>query len=165
MNSYKPALRAEREDRRVTRILLTALALLLGCGAPSLTDPEPRSPTAMSTTRLAIDPARHPRQVFRVDRFVIPDASRAELEAAMARNMAFISTLTGFRGHVVLERRRDATTTELVTIAGWEDRAALERAAVEVRAYYQREGFDMRAALERWGVTMERDDYETAISP
>lgn len=157
----------------MTRIILAALALLVGCAAPSTIQPEPRSPTTMSptspttmssTTALAIDPERHPHRVFRIDRFVVPDTSRADLEAAMTRNMAFISTLPGFRGHVVVERRRDATTTELVTIAGWEDRAALERAIAEVRAYYQREGFDMRATLERWGVTMERADYDTTTS-
>ena len=91
-----------------------------------------------------------------VDRFVVPLEARPEVEAAMRRNTAFISSLPGFLGHLVLERERDATHRELVTVVAWRNTSAIEHARQEVRGYYQRIGFDMPAALERWGVTLDR---------
>jgi Antibiotic biosynthesis monooxygenase len=91
-----------------------------------------------------------------VDRFTIPLAERAEFEAAMSRNSTFLAGLPGFLGHLVLEREKDATHRELVTVVAWRDAAAIENARREVSAYYQRIGFDMPAAVQRWGVTMDR---------
>ena len=100
--------------------------------------------------------AENPEARVLVDRFVIPLTARAEFEAAMNRNTTFLSGLPGFLGHLVLERERDATHRELITVEAWKDAAAIEHARQEVPAYYQRIGFDMPAAIQRWGVTMER---------
>ena len=97
---------------------------------------------------------------FRVDSFSMPDAAREEFEAAMRRNMAFIETLPGFRGHVVLEKTSGPTTFNVVTIAAWESREALEKAAVKVRAYYQKIGFDRSAMLARWGARLELGTFQ-----
>jgi hypothetical protein len=94
-----------------------------------------------------------------VDRFVVPLAARAELETAMRRNTDFISSLPGFLGHLVLERERDATHRELITVVAWRNASAIDQARQEVRSYYQRIGFDMPGALERWGVTLDRGTY------
>lgn len=109
---------------------------------------------------LVIDPTRHPQQCFRIDSFVVPDEAREEFEARMRENMNFIRTLPGFRGHVAFEKRQGPSSFNVVTIAAWENAEALERAGEQVRAYYRRIGFDMPSALERWGVTMVRADYE-----
>jgi hypothetical protein len=100
--------------------------------------------------------AENPEARVLVDRFVIPLPARAEFEAAMNRNTAFLSGLPGFLGHLVLERKRDPSHRELITVVAWRDAAAIEHARQEVPAYYQRIGFDMPAAIQRWGVTMER---------
>jgi len=91
-----------------------------------------------------------------VDRFVIPVGARGEFEAAMRRNTAFISRQPGFLGHLVLERERDPAHREVITVVGWKDAAAFEHARQQVPAYYQQIGFDMPAALKRWGVTLDR---------
>ena len=96
---------------------------------------------------------------FHVDTFSIPDAAHAEFEAAMRRNLAFIETLPGFRGHVVLEKTTGPAAFNVVTIATWESNEALEKAGVEVRSYYQKIGFDASAALARWGATVERGTF------
>lgn len=113
---------------------------------------------------LAIDWNRHPEHYFRIDSFVVPDAARAEFVATMHQNMAFIRTLAGFSGHMVFEKRAGDAVFNLVTIAAWENREAIERAGKEVRAYYQRIGFDMPGALKRWGVEMVRADYEAPVA-
>lgn len=96
---------------------------------------------------------------FRVDSFSVPDAVREEFEAAMRRNMAFIETLPGFRGHIVFEKTGGPTTFNVVTIAAWESREAHDKAGVEVRSYYQRIGFDLSARLAQWGVKAELGDF------
>lgn len=85
----------------------------------------------------AIDWNRHPELYFRIDSFVIPDAVREEFDATTRRNLAFIRTLEGFRGHVVFEKRAGDAKFNLVTVAAWENREAIERAGKEVRADYQ----------------------------
>jgi hypothetical protein len=69
----------------------------------------------------------------------------------MRRNLDFFRTLPGFRGHVTFEKSGGPSTFNLVTVAAWENREALDATGKEMRAYYQRIGFDMPATLQRWG--------------
>jgi hypothetical protein len=103
--------------------------------------------------------AENPDARVLVDRFVVPIAARAEFETAMNRNVAFLEGLPGFLGHLVLERERDPANRELVTVVAWRDAAAIEHARKEVPEYYRRIGFDMPAALQRWGVTLQREVF------
>jgi steroid delta-isomerase-like uncharacterized protein len=102
-----------------------------------------------------IDPRRAPQGVYVIDTFVVPDAARAEFEAATKRNRAFIRTLDGFRGDAVFTRKQGEAWT-IATIAAWDSAAALANATEQVQAYYQRIGFDAQAATKAWGVTMQR---------
>jgi heme-degrading monooxygenase HmoA len=113
---------------------------------------------------LELDPYRLPRQRFRLDSFSIPEAAREAFEAAMKRNLAFIHTLPGFCGHVAFEKRAGDSSFNLVTLAAWESEEALERAGAEVRAHYERIGFDMAGMLKCWGVDLVRSDYEAPPS-
>lgn len=113
---------------------------------------------------LNMDPNRLPGHRFRLDNFSIPEETREAFEAAMKRNMAFIHTLPGFCGHVAFEKRAGNSPFNLVTLAAWESQEALERAGAEVRAYYERIGFDMAGTLKRWGVELVRSDYEAPPS-
>jgi heme-degrading monooxygenase HmoA len=106
-----------------------------------------------------IDLENNPNLCFRVDSFFVPDAARAEFVAQMRRNQALIEALPGFRGHVVLEKTGGPTTFNVVTIAIWESSDALAKAGVKVREHYQQVGFDMPAALARWGVKAELGNF------
>src|ERR1700745_2268266 len=77
---------------------------------------------------LTIDLQAHPHLQFRIDAFTIPAASRAEFEAAMRRNLAFLETLPGFLNHMVFEKTSGPTTFNLVTIAVWESAEAIAAA-------------------------------------
>jgi hypothetical protein len=96
---------------------------------------------------------------FRIDAFAVPDGSRAEFEEAMRRNLAFLETLPGFRGHVVFRKTSGPTDLDVVTLAVWE-RGAVEGAAAAVRAYYARIGFDPPEALKRWRIRAELGNYQ-----
>jgi heme oxygenase (mycobilin-producing) len=109
---------------------------------------------------VTIDPTAN--HVYRVDSFAIPDAAREEFEATMQRNLAFLHTLPGFLGHVVLEKTSGPTGMNVVTIAAWESPAAIEKAGAEVRAHYQQIGFDLAATLARWGARAEIGAFTAA---
>lgn len=108
---------------------------------------------------ISIDLGRNPDLQFRIDTFNVPAAVRAEFDAVMQRNFAFIRTLPGFRGHLVFEKTGGNSAFNVVTIAVWESAAAIENALTQVRAYYQSIGFDPREATARWGVTAELGEY------
>lgn len=112
-----------------------------------------------SANHALIDPKAHPDAVYRVDSFSIPATSRADFEAAMQRNLAFLKALPGFLGHVVFEKHGGPTSFDVVTVAAWANRDAIERAAIEVRGYYARIGFDMPSTIAQWGVKAEIGTY------
>ncbi|WP_243382457.1 antibiotic biosynthesis monooxygenase [Geothrix alkalitolerans] len=110
----------------------------------------------------SLDLDREPGLCFLHDAFTVPEAARAAFTDRMQQNLAFIRTLPGFRGHLVLEQRDGASAFNLVTLAAWASRDAYEAAGREVRAHYQRLGFDLPAALKGWGVEMVRGIYQAA---
>jgi heme oxygenase (mycobilin-producing) len=110
-------------------------------------------------TALTIDLDQHQDRAFRIDAFAVPETARGEFEAAMRRNLAFLETVPGFSGHMVFDKAGGPSTFDIVTIAVWESRQALDDAGAQVRAYYQRIGFDLPAALSRWGVRAEQGNY------
>jgi len=103
----------------------------------------------------AIDPRRAPNAVYLIDTFTVPGAARAEFDAAAKRNREFLHTLPGLRGDVVFVCKQ-GDAFDVATIAAWESPEAIARAKEEVAAYYHRIGFDMPAAMARWGVTLRR---------
>jgi quinol monooxygenase YgiN len=112
------------------------------------------------TMPVQIDVANHPNQRFRIDAFEVPAAALAEFQAAMQRNMAFIKTQPGFLGHVVFTKVSGPTTFNIATIAVWENQAAIDKATEQVRAYYQRIGFDPPAMIARWGAKASLGYYQ-----
>ena len=110
-------------------------------------------------TPITLDPGRTPAPAVRLDGFLVPDAARAPFLAQMAANLAFIRTLPGFQGHVVLEKRAGEGAFDLVTLATWDSPEALDAAGKAVRAHTQRLGFDLASTLADWGVQMTRGEY------
>ena len=101
---------------------------------------------------ITIDLSARPHLQFRIDAFAVPAPARSEFEAAMRRNLAFISTLPGFLNHLVFEKTSGPTTFEIVTIAVWESAEVIAQAAEKVRAYYQNLGSDMPTMVARLGI-------------
>ena len=113
---------------------------------------------------LTIDLQAHPNLQFRIDAFAVPAASRAEFEAAMRRNLAFIETLPGLMSHMVFEKTSGPTTFNIVTVAVWESPEAIAAAGEKVCTYYQSIGFDMPATLARLGVTASLGYYRAPLA-
>ncbi len=108
---------------------------------------------------VTIDPERDPQLVFRIDSFQVPEAARPEFQAAMRRNLAFLHTLPGFRGHLVFAKSGGPTAFDVTTIAVWQDQQAMESAGARVREYYRSIGFDPPSAMAAWGVRGELGNY------
>jgi len=113
---------------------------------------------------ITIDLQAHPNLQFRIDAFTVPAASRAEFEATMHRNLAFLETLSGFKSHMVFEKTSGPTTFNIVTVAVWESPEAIAAAGEKVRAYYQSIGFDMPATLARLGITASLGYYRAPLA-
>jgi hypothetical protein len=117
----------------------------------------------MSKTPLTIDLQARPKLQFRIDAFSVPALARPEFEAAMHRNLAFISTLPGFMNHLVFEKTSGPTTFDIVTIAVWESAEAIAAASGRVREYYESMGFDLPAMAARLGITASLGYYHVPL--
>jgi heme-degrading monooxygenase HmoA len=106
-----------------------------------------------------LDFEKHPQLRFRIDNFSVPASARADFQAAMQRNFAFIQTLPGFLWHLVFEKASGSSTFNIVTIAVWESPEAIEKAIAGVRNYYEKIGFNPGTATAEWGVTSEVGQY------
>ncbi|HET9155764.1 MAG TPA: antibiotic biosynthesis monooxygenase family protein [Myxococcaceae bacterium] len=114
---------------------------------------------------LSIDPASHPDLRFRIDVFAVPDSARSEFQAAMTRNLAFLRTRPGFRGHEVFERTAGPGRYDVVTVAVWESQAAMDRAAAGVRDYYREIGFDPAHFMAERGIAGEVATFRAVPEP
>lgn len=112
---------------------------------------------AMASFTIDLDTS--PNLQFRIDKFDVPAAARAEFEAAVQRNTAFLQTLPGFRWHQVFEKTSGDSTFNLVTIAVWESPEAVENAVAAVRAYYAQIGFELREMVARLGITADVGNF------
>jgi hypothetical protein len=144
-------------DRMSKHLVRAVLALALASCGPSRSAPEAARSPAMPVFH--IDLQSHPNLRFRIDSFSVPAAARGEFDAAMERNLAFIRKLPGFQGHSVFEKTSGPSSFDVVTIAAWESDEALEKAGGEVRAYYEKIGFDPREAIARWGAKGELGNF------
>ena len=110
----------------------------------------------------SLDLTSHPDARYRIDTFSVPASARAEFDAAARRNFEFIRAQPGFLGHWVLEKTAGPGRFDVVTVAAWESQEAIDRAAVAVRAYYQRIGFDPPAFMAARGIAGEIGTFRAA---
>lgn len=101
-------------------------------------------------------------QVQFIDKFLVPAAGIAEFKQRVAVNRHFIKTLPGFISDAAYEYFDEQDNLVYVTIAQWENKAAVANAKEQVQAEYKKEGFDMPGMMKRLGVTMDRGLYTRA---
>lgn len=101
-------------------------------------------------------------QVQFIDRFLVPSAGIAEFKQRVAVNRRFIKTLPGFISDAAYEYIDEQGNLVFVTIAQWQNKAAVASAREQVQAEYKRSGFDMPAMMKRLGISMDRGLYTRA---
>lgn len=99
-----------------------------------------------------------------IDRFVVPQESKAEFIERMNINRNLIKNLPGFVEDAVYERNDELGNLICVTVAVWESEEAIKKAREAVQAAYKKEGFNLQAMLERLNITMvERGVYTKQV--
>lgn len=101
-------------------------------------------------------------QVQFIDKFLVPTAGIAEFKQRVAVNRRLIKTLPGFISDAAYEHFDEQGNLVYITIAQWENKAAVANAKEQVQAEYKREGFDMPGMMKRLGISMDRGLYTRA---
>jgi heme-degrading monooxygenase HmoA len=110
-----------------------------------------------------IDLNSDPDVQFRLDSYHVPAKARAEFEAGVERSVAFLRTLPGFRAHLALAKTSGTSAFNFITIAVWQSREAMANAIRQVRAHYERLGYDPREIAARLGITADVDNHFVPI--
>jgi heme-degrading monooxygenase HmoA len=95
-----------------------------------------------------------------IDKITVPQTALQEFTERMQINRNFIKTLPGFIEDKAYKCIESSNTLMYITMAIWESAEAIQNARNAVQAEYQREGFDMRAMLERLDIKIDRGIYQ-----
>ncbi len=118
--------------------------------------------TALGVLPADIATAPVNEQVQFIDKFLVPPAGIAAFKQRVAVNRQFIRTLPGFISDVAYEHFDEQGNLVFITIAQWENKAAVASAREQVQAEYKRSGFDMPAMMKRLGISMDGGLYTRA---
>lgn len=97
--------------------------------------------------------------LYRVDKFRVPPAARAEFLARVRSTHELLRTLPGFMQDSVLEQTGGPGTFNFVTIAVWGSAEALDAAREVVTAKHNEIGFDPGEMLARLGIEADVANY------
>jgi len=97
--------------------------------------------------------------VYRVDKFVVPTAARAEFMAQVATIKGFIDAQPGCRQNLVLEQVSGPGAFNVVTFVEWESADALESAKSAVTARYKEMNFNPQELIARLGIKADMANY------
>lgn len=118
----------------------------------------PQDPAALSAPRPGKD------EVAFIDKFSFPEQAEAELVERMTYNRNFIRTLPGFIRDEIYKTKGTNGQLLYITVAHWENAAAVAKAKDAVAAEYKRIGFNPAAFYERLHIQMERGTYHRAAN-
>ncbi|HEY9262225.1 ester cyclase [Chitinophaga sp.] len=94
-----------------------------------------------------------------IDKFLVPANAIAEFKERTTFNRQYIKTLPGFISDAEYTYTDEQGNLICVTVANWEDKAALAKAKEAVQAMYKEQGFNPAEMLKRLGITADRGIY------
>ncbi|GAA5064243.1 antibiotic biosynthesis monooxygenase family protein [Nocardia callitridis] len=108
--------------------------------------------------------------VYRVDKFVVPEAARTEFWSQVRRTHAVLRTLPGFVNDKLLEQISGPGRFNAVTIVEWSSEDALGQAKTAVEKSHRDAGFQPREFFDRVGIQSDLANYAAvgsvnALSP
>ncbi len=98
-------------------------------------------------------------EVVLIDRFVVPEASKAQFLREIQRSAALIKTLPGFVEGFVYENTGGEAGHAVVTTAVWKDEEAFQNARRSAAEEFRKIGFDPAEIMKNLNVAMERAVY------
>jgi heme-degrading monooxygenase HmoA len=96
---------------------------------------------------------------YRIDRFVVPDAARAEFLRRVHMTHAVLRQQPGFIRDALLEQPGGPGQSIVLTIAEWRNLAVTEGARAAVAALHNRENFNPQDLMARLGIKAEMGNY------
>ncbi len=101
-----------------------------------------------------------PTNVYRIDKFRVPDAAYPEFLARVRDTHEFLRTLPGFVEDRVLEQTGGPGVFNFVTIVVWENAEAIAAAKGAVMERFRATGFDPPTLFARLGIEADLANYE-----
>jgi hypothetical protein len=99
------------------------------------------------------------KRMYRIDRYTVPKAARAEFLAGVRKMAVFLKTLGGLVRTLAVEAEAGPDTISVITIAEWDTVESIRSAVVKVRAMHLQTGYDRKQNLDRLGITVEQSEY------
>ena len=100
------------------------------------------------------------KEIFRVDKFVVPAHAREEFLARVHETHETLRTQAGFLRDAILEQTSGPGEFNFVTIVEWENSDAIEGARRAVAALHQKMKFDARAMINRLEIRADIANYK-----
>jgi heme-degrading monooxygenase HmoA len=98
-------------------------------------------------------------EVVLIDKFIVPDESKATFLAEVRKSSAFLRTLPGFVEGFVYESTDSGSHHNIVTTAVWQDEHAFQNAKKSAAQEFQRIGFNPPEIMKKLKVEIERGVY------
>lgn len=98
-------------------------------------------------------------EVVLIDKFIVPEESKAAFLAEVRKSSAFLRTLPGFVEGFVYESVDGGNRHNVVTTAVWKDEDVFQNAKRSAAEEFQRIGFNPPEIMKKLKVEIERGIY------
>lgn len=106
---------------------------------------------------------RTARRLYRVDRFVVPEAARDEFLGRVRQTHMLLRRQEGFVRDFILERSAEAAGHEIVTMVEWDNEEVVARVRAAVQAMQKEAGFEPKTLFARLGIKAEIATFAAAL--
>ena len=98
-------------------------------------------------------------EVVLIDRFVVPEESKAAFLEAVRKSSGFLRTLPGYVEGYIFEKTDGESRNNVVTTAVWKDEAAYQDAKKSAAEGFKKIGFNPPEIMKNLRVEMDRAVY------
>jgi heme-degrading monooxygenase HmoA len=98
-------------------------------------------------------------EIVLIDKFIVPEESKAEFLEAVHLSSGFLRTLPGFVEGFVYEKTDGGSRHNVMTTAVWENQEAFQSAKKAAAAEFQKRGFNPPEIMKKLRVEIERAVY------
>jgi hypothetical protein len=95
-----------------------------------------------------------------IDKFIVPETSKASFLESAHRVQRFLKTLPGFVEGFLYEKKEGEGRCNYMTTAVWESEKAFNEAKCVVAIEFSKEGIDPQKAMNELKIERERAVYE-----
>jgi heme-degrading monooxygenase HmoA len=99
-------------------------------------------------------------RIYRVDKFIVPNAAREEFLDKAHQTHALLKTQPGFLQDFVLEQASGPGEFNFVTVVEWASQEAVEHARTAVQALHREMNFNAQELFARTGIKADLANYK-----